>query len=445
MYNTKENIVALATTPSSDAALNVIRCSGKTVFSIYKKITRNTHNPKPNSAFVHKLYDNKKNILDQAVVLAFKGPKSFSGEDMIEFSIHGGKTVLNDVFSALVAYGCRVAEPGEFTYRAFINGKVDLIQAESINSLIKSKNKNEASLALNNITGKLSKIIKKSVAPLMSVITSMEHELDFNDTEIDFISKKEYISQINKISVSVENILKQSFLLSSHSEDIRICFAGKTNAGKSSLFNALLANKRAIISNTAGTTRDVVSEGLKIMDYPIQLIDTAGLRLTKNKIEIEGIKKTNSEIIKSDVLIFVDEKNPIKEYKLQKIKHKNALFVLNKQDLATKQKNSQYITTSCSTGFGIKNLKKSLETLVKKLNNEEVGKNRYLLNIRQKEELSFFIKELNSAQKAFNESEDLVVVLTFLYNARNIVTSVLSPLDKNDILNDIFGDFCVGK
>ena len=445
MYNTKENIVALATTPSSDAALNVIRCSGKTVFSIYKKITRNTRNPKPNSAFVHKLYDNKKNILDQAVVLAFKGPKSFSGEDMIEFSIHGGKTVLNDVFSALVAYGCRVAEPGEFTYRAFINGKVDLIQAESINSLIKSKNKNEASLALNNITGKLSKIIKKSVAPLMSVITSMEHELDFNDTEIDFISKKEYISQINKISVSVENILKQSFLLSSHSEDIRICFAGKTNAGKSSLFNALLANKRAIISNTAGTTRDVVSEGLKIMDHPVQLIDTAGLRLTKNKIEIEGIKKTNSEIIKSDVLIFVDEKNPIKEYKLQKIKHKNALFVLNKQDLATKQKNSQYITTSCSTGFGIKNLKKSLEALVKKLNNEEVSKNRYLLNIRQKEELSFFIKELNSAQKAFNESEDLVVVLTFLYNARNIVTSVLSPLDKNDILNDIFGDFCVGK
>ncbi len=445
MYNTKENIVALATNPSSDAALNVIRCSGKTVFSIYKKITRNAHNPKPNSAFVHKLYDNKKNILDQAVVLAFKGPKSFSGEDMIEFSIHGGKTVLNDVFSALVAYGCRVAEPGEFTYRAFINGKVDLIQAESINSLIKSKNKNEASLALNNITGKLSKIIKKSVAPLMSVITSMEHELDFNDTEIDFISKKEYISQINKISISVENILKQSFLLSSHSEDIRICFAGKTNAGKSSLFNALLANKRAIISSTAGTTRDVVSEGLKIMDYPVQLIDTAGLRLTKNKIEIEGIKKTNSEIIKSDVLIFVDEKNPIKEYKLQKIKHKNALFVLNKQDLATKQKNSQYITTSCSTGFGIKNLKKSLEALVKKLNNEEVSKNRYLLNIRQKEELSFFIKELNSAQKAFNESEDLVVVLTFLYNARNIVTSVLSPLDKNDILNDIFGDFCVGK
>jgi len=445
VYNAKENIVALATTPSSDAALNVIRCSGKTVFSVYKKITRNTRNPKPNSAFVRNLYDNKRNILDQAIVLAFKGPKSFSGEDMIEFSIHGGKTVLNDVFSALVACGCRVAEPGEFTYRAFINGKVDLIQAESINSLIKSKNKKEASLALNNITGKLSKIIKKSVAPLMSVIASMEHELDFNDAEIDFVSKKEYISQINKISVSVENILKQSFLLSSHSEDIRICFAGKTNAGKSSLFNALLANKRAIISNTAGTTRDVVSEGLKIMDSPVQLIDTAGLRLTKNKIELEGIKKTNREIIKSDVLIFVDEKNPLKEYKLQKIEHKNALFVLNKQDLASKQKNPKYITTSCSTGFGINNLKKSLETLVKKLNNEEVSKNRYLLNIRQKEELSFFIKELNSAQKAFNESEDLVVVLTFLYNARNIATSVLNPLDKNDILNDVFGGFCVGK
>jgi len=445
VYSDKENIVAVATTPSSESALNIVRCSGKTVFSVYKKITQQTKNPKANSAFFRSLYDENKKLIDRAVVLSFKGPKSFSGEDVIEFSIHGGESTLNSVLSALVAFGCRIAEPGEFTYRAFLNGKLDLVQAESINALIKSKNSNEASLALNNVKGALSEIITLSTDRLMSLIVSMEHELDFNDDEICFTSKKEYINQIKKIYSSVDAILSSSFLLSSDERELRVCFAGKTNAGKSSIFNLLVGKKRAIVSNKAGTTRDVVSEGLNIGESFVQLVDTAGLRLTKNKIENEGIIKTNTEIKKSDVLVFVDTKNPIKEFKRLKIKHKNVVFVLNKQDKQNKQENSSFISTSCVSGFGIKNLKQTLQLLVKKLNLEGLENKRYLLNLRQKKELSLFLKELKKAEEAFSSSEDLVVALTFLYNARSSIKSILNPIDKNDILNNIFGGFCVGK
>ena len=445
MYSGEENIVAVATTPSSEAALNIIRCSGKTAFSIYKKITLETKNPRPNSAFLRSLYDGEKNLIDQAVVLAFKGPKSFSGEDMIEFSVHGGKTILSGVLSALVSFGCRPAEPGEFTYRAFINGKVDLLQAESINSLIKSKNATEAALALNNIKGALSKIILSSTKSLMSLIVTMEHELDFNDEEISFTSKKDYIKQIISIRSAINNILSSSFLLSSSYKDMRICFAGKTNVGKSSLFNALLGKNRAIISNEAGTTRDFVSEVLEVEGSVVQLVDTAGLRLTKNKIEAKGITKTNNEIKKADILIFVDTKDPIKEFKKLKLKHQNVLFVLNKQDLVKKQKNSLYIATSCISGFGIKKLKKSLKSTVKKFSQKDEKKDLYLLNLRQEKELSSFLSELKNAEKSFNESEDLVVVLTFLYKARSTIKSVLNPPSKGDVLNNIFGEFCVGK
>ena len=171
------------------------------------------------------------------------------------------------------------------------DGKIDLIQAEAVNSLIKAQNKSIASLALNNISGSLSKTINSSVRSLMNIIKTMEHELDFNDDEISFTSKKENISQIEGVSASIQKILDSSFLLSGQEADMRVCFAGKTNAGKSSLFNALLGNKRSITSKTAGTTRDAVSEWLEINELRVQLVDTAGLRKKAGKIEKKGIFK----------------------------------------------------------------------------------------------------------------------------------------------------------
>ena len=185
MFRNNDNIVAVATTPSTSSALNVVRCSGGTVFDVYKKMTKKTKNPKPNSAYLRSLFDKQNNLLDKSVVTSFVGPNSFTGENIVEFSIHGGSSVLNAVIDALVSFGCRVAEPGEFSYRAFINGKVDLIQAEAINSLIKSNSNMEARFSLNSLIGKLSSVINKNIETLTELILYIEHELDFNDEELD--------------------------------------------------------------------------------------------------------------------------------------------------------------------------------------------------------------------------------------------------------------------
>ena len=445
MFNDTKNIVAVATSPSVSSALNVVRCSGKEIFSIYRKITQKSSDPKPNSAFMHKLFDQNNQMIDQAVVLGFVAPKSFTGENMIEFSLHGGNVVLKNLIDCLVNYGCRLADPGEFTYRAFLNGKVDLIQAESINALIRAQTNNEAFLALNNISGALSKTITLSANKIVSIISSMEHELDFNDSEIDFIKQEEYIKQIDAVVENIRSLLGSSFVLSASLSHITVCFAGKTNVGKSSLFNALLGNNRAIISSTAGTTRDVVSENFQVNKSNVRLVDTAGIRKTLRSIEKKGIAKTNQEIKRADLLLFVDSKSPKNEFKKLKIKHPNVLFILNKQDAAKKQNTQETITTSCKTGFGVNLL---LQTLTKKLSLIKKKQNagaRFLLNIRQKKELLLFIEELLSAVEAYKKTKDLVVVLSFLYNARNIVNSTMQPLEKDEVLNNIFGEFCVGK
>jgi len=440
-----KNIVAVATSPSSDAALNVVRCSGKTIFSIYKKVTKKTSEPRANSAFLHKIHNHKGRIIDSAIVLCFKGPKSFTGEDMIEFSIHGGSVVLKNLIDCLLSFGCRLAEPGEFTYRAFLNGKIDLVQAESINSLIRAQTSREAALALNNIAGKLSSTLKVFSNKVENIIAIMEHELDFNDSEIDFVREEDYIQQIKEIVKATESVLSSSFAATESLEHTGVCLVGKTNVGKSSLFNLMLGSNRSITSAEAGTTRDVVSEGFEINRSIVRLVDTAGLRKSKNNVEKRGMKKTKQEILKSDILVFVDDKDPIKEFSKLNIKHQNVIWVLNKQDKSKKQTLKKIIKTSCKSKFGVSLLVDAVKNMLKNIEQKESLHNRFLLNLRQKKELLCFKKELVRALSAFKTSHDLVVVLSFLYNARGFIQSVSKPVDKDEILNRVFGAFCVGK
>ena len=440
-----KNIVAVATSPSSDAALNIIRCSGKNVFSIYKKITKKKSDPRPNSAFLHKIYNKNNELIDSAIILCFRAPKSFTGENMIEFSVHGGPVVLKNLIDCLLSFGCRLAEPGEFTYRAFLNGKVDLIQAESINSLIRAQSSREATLALNNIAGNLSSTLKTLSDRVDDIITTMEHELDFNDSEISFTKEEDYVEEIKSIIKDISVVLSSSFSTTKSPEFASVCVVGKTNVGKSSLFNLMLGSSRAITSPLAGTTRDVVTESFEINRSIVRLVDTAGLRETDNSIEKRGIKKTKQEMVKSDLLVFVDDVDPIKEFEKLKIEHLNVLLVLNKQDGSKKQTSKKFIKTSCRSRFGVDLLVTKIKNMLEKLQLNDSLHNHFLLNIRQKKELVSFKNELSLALSVFQESHDLVVALSYLYNARNFVLSVANPLDKEDVLNRVFGDFCVGK
>ena len=445
MFLDTKNIVAVATSPSAEAALNVVRCSGPKIFDIYKKITKQKSCPKANSAFLRPLYNQNNELIDRAVVLSFVAPKSFTGENMVEFSVHGGQIILKNLIDCLLYYGCRLAGPGEFTYRAFLNGKVDLIQAESINSLIRAQSSKEASLALNNMSGRLSSFLNGVSDSLTSLVVTMEHELDFNDSEISFIKQEDYIKQIKTLIKKIKTVLSSSMVAAESLSHIGVCFAGKTNVGKSSLFNFLIGANRAIVSSQAGTTRDAVSENVKINSTNIRLVDTAGIRDSSNNIEQKGIVKTRGEIKNSAVLLFIDDINPKLEFSKLKINHSNVILVLSKQDKAKKQNLRGVIKTSCVSGFGsdslLGELKKRLDEALQKHNSLGL----FLLNIRQNKELNLFVKDLSSAVLAFKKTQDLVVVLSFLYRARDGIQSTVKPLEKNEILNSVFGGFCVGK
>ena len=445
MFRNNDNIVAVATTPSTSSALNVVRCSGGTVFDVYKKMTKKTKNPKPNSAYLRSLFDKQNNLLDKSVVTSFVGPNSFTGENIVEFSIHGGSSVLNAVIDALVSFGCRVAEPGEFSYRAFINGKVDLIQAEAINSLIKSNSNMEARFSLNSLIGKLSSVINKNIEALTELILYIEHELDFNDEELDFITKNDYIKKSEELYKQGKEVLLSSCFISDKKVDISVCFAGKTNVGKSSLFNLLLGQNRAIVNRLSGTTRDVLSETIIIDKTQISLVDTAGVRKTKNVIEKEGINRTKKAVFAADVLLFVDDKDPLGEFKKLKIKHSNVLFIHNKKDSATRQGNKKIIYTSCKNSFGIKNLLTSLSTKVLGVRDSFYYNKTFLLNLRQKKSLESYLKNLKVAINSFNETEDPSIFINCLYKALSSLTSTTKPIEKKSLLNKVFEDFCVGK
>ena len=445
MFKDNDNIVAVATTPSTSSALNIIRCSGSGVFDVYKKITKKKVNPSPNSAYLYSLFDKKNNLIDRAVVTSFVGPNSFTGENVVEFSVHGGAAVLDSVIGALVDFGCRLAEPGEFSYRAFINGKVDLIQAEAINSLIKANSNMEARFSLDSLLGKLSEVINKNIKSLTDLILYIEHELDFNDGEIDFITKKEYIKKVEFIYKQGESLLLSSYVATDKNINLSVCFAGKTNVGKSSLFNLLLGQNRAIINKAPGTTRDVLSESIIINKTQISLIDTAGVRKTKNDIEKEGIGRTKKAVQASDILLFVDDKDPLLEFEKLKINHSNVIFIHNKKDYAIRQGRKKIIYTSCLKPFGIKSLLTALSTKILESRDLFYYNKTFLLNLRQKKSLESYLKNIKTAIRFFKETEDPSVFISCLYKALESLTSTTKPLEKKTLLNKVFEDFCVGK
>ena len=445
MFDDSGNIVAVATTPSTTSALNVVRCSGPSVFNVFKKITQTSKKPKPNSAHLYSLFDKEKNLIDKAVVAAFAEPNSFTGENIIEFSIHGGSVVLDSTLGALVDFGCRIAEPGEFSYRAFRNGKIDLIQAEAINSLIKSNSNIEARFALDSLVGALSKTINKSIKTLTNLILYVEHELDFNDEEIDFVKTEEYITKVEKLYKEGKNLLSSSFVASNKKTNLSVCFAGKTNVGKSSLFNLLLGSDRAIVNSKSGTTRDVLSETIILDKTSVSLVDTAGVRKTKNRIENEGIARTKKAVKIADILLFVDDKDPFGEFKKLGLQHKNIIFIHNKKDGCVKQENKKIIFTSCKSGFGLNSLFTALSTKVLLVRDSFYSNKSFLLNMRQKTSLEAYLKNINKAVFSFKETEDPAVFVSCLYKALDSLSSTTAPIEKKTLINKVFEDFCVGK
>ena len=236
------------------------------------------------------MYDNSGKIFEQAIVSYFKSPKSYTGENMLEISSHGGYVVANKIIKFLISNNFRLAKPGEFSFRAFINNKINLIQAEAVNGIINSQNSSSLSYQMKNLTGGLSNIVEKSYNEIKNLLILAEHEIDFSEDEITLTQQSEYISILKQISKKIHKTIENAYY--EELNDLpRVVIVGKPNAGKSSLFNRIVGYERAIVMNIKGTTRDVIEVRLSLNGKSISLLDTAGIRKTRNKIEEMGIEK----------------------------------------------------------------------------------------------------------------------------------------------------------
>ena len=392
-----------------------------------------------------------KNIIDEVLVSVFKNKKSFTGEETVEISCHGSVYIQNKITQLLIDNGCRSATAGEFTMRAFKNGKIDLSQAESIADLIASENKSAHQTALKQLRGGFSNKLQALREKLIDFASLIELELDFSEEDVEFADKKQFEYLLKEIKKELKKLIDSFKLGNVIKNGIPVAILGAPNVGKSTLLNCLLNEEKAIVSKIAGTTRDAIEDQLNIEGYKFRFIDTAGIRKTNDIVENLGIKKTIKMANLSDIVLFIIDANKniadqIKEIDNIKIRDKSKLLiVVNKIDLNHNIKNKikESIYISAKENKGISLLKKKLLTFVntKDISNHET----IVTNLRHYEELKLTLKEINSILNGLKQdtSSDLLAINT--RQALFHLGSITGEVTTDTLLGNIFGKFCIGK
>ena len=443
----QENIVAIATPPGI-GALAVLRLSGANLRPLYTDFTHRA--PKNRYALYSKLYHPKDNtVLDEAVVTYFKGPNSYTGEDMIEISCHGGDTVKNAILQAAMDSGARLAQPGEFSFRSFLNGKMDLLQAEAVSALISSKSSLSKNISLQHLEGKVSQLLQNVKAKIVNLLSIIENELNFSEEEIDNTAYSEIKSKIVDVREQIHQVLNSSVFGKNIFSGIRVIIYGKPNSGKSSLFNAILGYDRAIVSTSPGTTRDTVEAWFELEGIPICLIDTAGVWESDKHLDNLGVEKTFSELGRADLCILADEKDPhslIGPAFTKKFQH-ISLFVKTKSDLNkppyTYEKN--IIRTSSKNNCGINRLLTSLSTYIKESFTPPGQSDYVLITQRQRRLLDDSDQYLKDALDQIQAGIETDIIASTLQGFVTSIKDVVGEIPNRDILQNIFSNFCVGK
>jgi len=455
MAEHQEDTIAAIATATGHGGVGIVRVSGTKVLEIAERLLG--FSPKPRYAHYCPFLDSQQNRLDEGIALYFPGPNSFTGEDVLEFQGHGGPVVLDLILRACLQQGARLAEPGEFSKRAFLNDKLDLVQAEAISDLINSSSEQAARCALRSLQGEFSRLIEAKVSALIKIRMFVEAAIDFPEEEIDFLADSDVLQQLQELIKDLENLLANANQGALITEGIRVVIAGKPNAGKSSLLNALAGKEAAIVTDIAGTTRDVVREQISIDGMPLHIIDTAGLRESEDRVEQIGIERAWQEINQADhILLVFDaqeslEKNLSQEWqgflgRLDRTDHVS--LVRNKIDLTSFESGLEVdtpypmISLSAKQHLGIQFLREHLKQSVGYSNNAEglfTARRRHLhaleaaldALITGKEQL-----EVNNAGELL--AEDLRM-------AQEALSSITGAFSADDLLGEIFSSFCIGK
>ena len=442
--DTEDNIVALATA-SGLGSIDVIRISGNNLHLLFQKLTKTKASPKPNiikKQSIYSLINN--NLVDTAMLSFFSSPISFTGQDIIEINCHGGGYIANKIIDFLcLSKEARLALPGEFLFRAYINNKVDLIQAESINEIISSESGIHNSKSLENIDGKLSEkilIIKKLMVNLLLII---EHELDFDESEILHINNAEISQKIEDIIKHIDSVSKCYFFSKTVRSGLRVLMLGRPNVGKSSIYNHLLGLNRSIVADVPGTTRDTIESILEVGGHKIILIDSAGSWESVDKIESLGIAKTKNEVELANIIILVGEnKEDIAAFN-DVIKNKNVIVVMSKNDIHN-HKNS-LLSLSTENDHGFSELLTKILTNINKYYSNNKSENEYLINQRQHQILEQCKNGLKSLLEDVSLDINRDVVADLLHIILDDYNNIINPVDREDIINNIFSGFCIGK
>jgi tRNA modification GTPase len=441
-------IYALSTGPGI-SGIAIVRVSGEDSKRVIKLLT-NEALPEPRVATLRKINKiNTSELIDEGIILWFPGPESYTGEDMAEFHIHGSKAVIDALHHSISKVeNCRLAEAGEFTKLAFQNGKINLLKAESIADLISAETEIQRQQAIKIMNGKSADKFNSLREKLLKILSHVEAKIDFPDEDLpeDILKNIKKIS--NEVILNIEKILDDRKVGERIREGFKIAIIGPTNAGKSSLLNHLSNRDAAIVSEIAGTTRDVIETHLNIDGYPVVVSDTAGIRDSKNEIEKKGIKLALDKAENADLkLIVIDAKNPDFKGVLKELMDQNAILVVNKSDLLKEDLNSE-IKNYEHVLISVKN-NLNLEDLILKIKNKL--KNKFITSedilITRERHRQHLKQSLNYLKKfdEKNEAEDFDKAAEDLRLATRHLGMIVGKVDVEEILGSIFNDFCIGK
>ena len=441
-------IFALSTGPGI-SGIAIVRISGEDTIKVIKLLT-NASIPEPRVATLRKINKiNTSELIDEGIILWFPAPDSYTGEDMAEFHIHGSKAVIDALHSSISQIeNCRLAEPGEFTKLAFQNGKINLLKAESIADLISAETEIQRQQAVKIMDGQSSETFNNLRTKLLKILSNIEAKIDFPDEDLpqDILNNTKKIS--SEVILSIKKILNDQRVGERIREGFKIAIIGPTNAGKSSLLNLLSNRDVAIVSEIAGTTRDVIETHLNIEGYPVVVSDTAGIRDSKNEIEKKGIKLALDKAENADLkLIIIDAKSIDFKGVLKELLDENAILVVNKsdllkEDLSSEIKNFEHVLISVKNNFNVEDL---IIKIKNKLKNKFITSEDILITReRHRQHLEKCLNYLKRFEEK-NEAQDFDKAAEDLRLATRHLGMIVGKVDVEEILGSIFNDFCIGK
>ncbi len=452
-----DTICAIATSQGV-GAISIIRVSGEEAVDIVAKIFKGSDLTKVNSHTINygKIVDKSGNIIDEVLVSVMLAPRTFTAENTVEINTHGGIAPTNKVLELLLTSGCRLAEPGEFTKRAFLNGRIDLLEAEAVMDMINAKTNTQRELAVNQITGKVSGLINELRDDMVQIISNINVNIDYPEyDDVDIMTNEVLIPKITKLKNKIMKILNESRNGRIIKDGIKTSIIGKPNVGKSSLLNALLEEDKAIVTDIAGTTRDIVEGQISINGILLNMIDTAGIRETEDKIEAIGVEKSIKMMNESDLVLFVLNNNePLTDdirTLLNQLDGKNYIIIINKNDLERKLDfdeidvdKSNIINMSILNNEGIDELKAKIVELFN-ISQIETTDPTYLSNARSISILESCLESIKEVEVGLGNNQPIDMIELDIKNIWEQLGTINGTTYEEELLDEMFSRFCLGK